>query len=247
MTQQPPPPTSPDQTAREIGGSEAVCSLCGEIGSREYALWKGGELVSGAMPAAEAKLEVVGFPYVKADTSSGNACLRRCPACGAFFWWEFSYEYLVNGSEDEIVLTRLAPEDGRQREEALRAHIRAEEEAFRSRAAALAEAIRTDAALPAARDAAYDLLRAADRGFDLGPYLPALAAALCDHAHLPAFRCPVHTLETALSCWASTPERARAALAAIETAGVAGRTDAPPEVGSLSAWLRPKLTEHGSG
>lgn len=241
MRQHPPQPVSPDRPGQGIGRPDATCSLCSEIGSREYALWKSGELVSGAMPAAESQLLVVGFPYLKAETSSGNACLRRCPACGAYFWWEFSYEYLVNGSEDEIVLTRLAPEDGRQREEALLAHIRAEEQAFRARATALAEAIRTGAALPAARDAAYELLRAADRGFDLGPYLPALAAALRDHAHQPAFKCPVHTLETALSCWATTPERARAALEAVDLAELASRSDGPPEVESLRGWLRLKL------
>ncbi|HPW54779.1 MAG: hypothetical protein KA072_06350 [Thermoanaerobaculaceae bacterium] len=93
----------------------------------------------------EAQLQIVGLPYVKADTSSSNACPRRCPACGAFFRWELSSELLDNGSEDQIVLTSLAPENRQQREEALLAHIRAEEEAPCSRAASLAEAIRADA------------------------------------------------------------------------------------------------------
>lgn len=35
--------------------------------------------------------------------------IRTCPLCGTFYQYDYSYEYLVNGSEDEEVLTRLTP------------------------------------------------------------------------------------------------------------------------------------------
>jgi hypothetical protein len=35
--------------------------------------------------------------------------VRRCPVCGIYYAEEHSYEYLVNGSEEEDKLTRLTP------------------------------------------------------------------------------------------------------------------------------------------
>lgn len=37
--------------------------------------------------------------------------LRRCPSCGAWFRWRLTYEFYVNGSEDEETLTSLSEED----------------------------------------------------------------------------------------------------------------------------------------
>lgn len=38
----------------------------------------------------------------------------RCPICGTFYQCDQSYEYLVNGSEDAEVLTRLTPAQARR-------------------------------------------------------------------------------------------------------------------------------------
>jgi len=35
--------------------------------------------------------------------------LRQCPLCKTIYLYTTDYEYLVNGSEDEQTLTRLAP------------------------------------------------------------------------------------------------------------------------------------------
>ena len=37
--------------------------------------------------------------------------LKQCPECGTYYLYRTDYEYLVNGSEDEEVLTRLKPEE----------------------------------------------------------------------------------------------------------------------------------------
>jgi len=41
-----------------------------------------------------------------------SCCIKRCPECGTVYLWEMEYEYLVNGSEDEITLTRLSEAEG---------------------------------------------------------------------------------------------------------------------------------------
>ncbi len=35
--------------------------------------------------------------------------LLQCPECGTFYQYDYTYEYLVNGSEDEETITRLTP------------------------------------------------------------------------------------------------------------------------------------------
>ena len=37
----------------------------------------------------------------------------RCPVCGIYYQYRCTYEYLVNGSEDEETLTRLTPSQAR--------------------------------------------------------------------------------------------------------------------------------------
>ena len=40
--------------------------------------------------------------------------VKRCPLCGTFYKYDWSYEYLVNGSEDTEELTRLTPTQARR-------------------------------------------------------------------------------------------------------------------------------------
>lgn len=46
--------------------------------------------------------------------SSDEHHVRRCPLCGTYYQYDWSHEYLVNGSEDEEVLTRLTPAQARR-------------------------------------------------------------------------------------------------------------------------------------
>lgn len=214
------------------------CEVCGELHECEQALWKSGDLVSGRMPAAESRLDVVGSPFVKASTDTGNACLRRCPRCGTYYWWEFSYEYLVNGSEDEIRLTRLSLEAGSQQEELLFATIRARTEEFHAAAPAQAEIIRTRTQSPEAHAAAAFFLHGSDRGFDLAPCLSALIAALGDHDHFPARSCPARPVLAAISGWATTPERIQTLRSTLRNARVLDRPGLTPEIEELLNWLQ---------
>jgi|RhiMethySRZTD1v2_1073278.scaffolds.fasta_scaffold189706_2 hypothetical protein len=44
----------------------------------------------------------------------GTGYLKRCPASGAVYFQEHSYEYLAGGSEDEYRFERVTPERARQ-------------------------------------------------------------------------------------------------------------------------------------
>ena len=46
--------------------------------------------------------------------SSRKRILKQCGACGTYYLYETDYEYLVNGSEDEEVLTRLKEEEAEE-------------------------------------------------------------------------------------------------------------------------------------
>ena len=64
------------------------------------------------MPSAANKLKVVGAPFFTDSTSYSHTVLKQCPKCGTYYKWDFSYEFLVNGSENEITLTWLEDKEG---------------------------------------------------------------------------------------------------------------------------------------
>ncbi len=101
------PPAQPN-------ASHQRCSICQSISDRCAAFWKGGELRGEDLPAAASRLSIVGAPFMDDDTGSSNACLKQCPECGTYYDWRFTYEYLFNGSEDEVVLTRISQAAGRE-------------------------------------------------------------------------------------------------------------------------------------
>lgn len=92
-----------------------TCSLCRDIPDRCRAFSKGGDKTEDTIPPAVEKMAVVGAPFYNQETSHSNWCLLRCPECGTYYDWDFEYEYLVNGSEDDINVTRLNPEEGERK------------------------------------------------------------------------------------------------------------------------------------
>jgi hypothetical protein len=83
------------------------CMICNPIPDKSYAFWKGNELESGGIEPNASLLEIVGAPHFDDGTGYRHWCIKRCPNCKTFYHWIFDYEYLVNGTEDEITLTRL--------------------------------------------------------------------------------------------------------------------------------------------
>ena len=80
------------------------CPVCGSLGASESAFSKYG------WPADDVPMAPAAASLVTIAGSRGGGRgeeLQQCPACGRFFHWMLSYEFLVNGSEDEETLTRI--------------------------------------------------------------------------------------------------------------------------------------------
>lgn len=85
-----------------------ACEICSKLSDVETSFYKyGWDDMDRPLPAEASRLEPVG-PIDSYERERNH--LRRCPVCGTYYHYTWSYEYLVNGSEDEEVLTRLTPE-----------------------------------------------------------------------------------------------------------------------------------------
>lgn len=88
------------------------CEICSKLRDVETSFSKWGwPEMDRPFPAEVGRL-------VAAEDASGekeNHHVKRCPICGTCYSYDFSYEYLVNGSEDEALLTRLTPEEAAAR------------------------------------------------------------------------------------------------------------------------------------
>ncbi|MHC9542725.1 MAG: hypothetical protein AB9903_24710, partial [Vulcanimicrobiota bacterium] len=85
------------------------CSICGTIPESCDAYIKGGDIIRH-LPEAVSRLEIwseVPPGHQDHDVSTSDSHVKRCPECGAYFLYSCSYEYLVNGSDDEVVITRV--------------------------------------------------------------------------------------------------------------------------------------------
>ncbi len=84
------------------------CSNCSALSDREYASQKYGSDENTFLPAAASALaDVFDFDPL----SSRKRILKRCTECGTYYLYVSDYVYLVNGSEDEELLTRLDEEE----------------------------------------------------------------------------------------------------------------------------------------
>ena len=87
------------------------CEICSHLGEVETSFDKyGWEEMTRPLPAEAGRLiELKDAPGYKE-----NDHIEQCPLCGTYYHYRFTYEYLVNGSEDEATLTRLTPTDVRE-------------------------------------------------------------------------------------------------------------------------------------
>jgi len=165
------------QMARKKTGYEK-CSICRDIPDRSEGYWKGGDLIGSDLPKAESKLEIVGAPFYNDSTSHSHSCLKKCPKCGTYYDWSFSYEFLVNGSEDEIILTRIAKMEGLNREERIFESIKKDEEEFQSESNARIQTLLNSPNGKGVYGAAYFLHGGQLRGHDIAFAVSALVKAL---------------------------------------------------------------------
>jgi len=89
------------------------CSICSRLGEIETSFSKYGSDDPDRLLPPEASRLVPLSPPDSYDAERHH--VRRCPECGTFYRYDQSYEYLVNGSEDEEELRRLTPTEVRDR------------------------------------------------------------------------------------------------------------------------------------
>lgn len=169
-------------TGRSSGSGRAAiasCSLCREIADRSWARWKAGLLLADTLPRNLRLLRVLGAPYFDTDTSHPNHCLLECPECKTVYAWRFNYEHRVDGSEDEITLTRLSHPDGTRRTALAHSYIRKLVADFAEKAPAHVEALLGAPRHPVKVDrAARFFAENRRKGCDITQALPALTQAL---------------------------------------------------------------------
>ncbi|MFQ5611649.1 MAG: hypothetical protein ACE5H9_05905 [Anaerolineae bacterium] len=169
--------SSPGKKGSARAQRHQTCSICRTLPDRAEASWHAGEPMGGHMPRAESRLEVVGAPFFDDRESYSHSCLKQCPKCGTYYDWDFSYEFLVAGSEDEIVLTRLSDEEGQRRAEAVFEAIRADAEKFRAEAPPHLDTLLGSRDGKGVYGAAYFLDSGRMRGHDIAFAIPALTSA----------------------------------------------------------------------
>ncbi|MCW8133797.1 MAG: hypothetical protein KIS92_25850 [Planctomycetota bacterium] len=104
------PATAPDAAPR-TPITLADCEICSRLSDYESAFEK------YADPSATRSWPPEGdrlAPVPEGPGAPTNHGFRRCPVCGMFYAWDYTYEYLANGSEDEWTLTRLTPGEARK-------------------------------------------------------------------------------------------------------------------------------------
>lgn len=154
------------------------CSICTAIPEKSDAFWKGGDFLGGDLPREEQQLVVVGAPFFDDRTSYSHTCLKQCPECGTYYEWRFEYEFLVNGTEDDIYLTRMPDKEGEKRAKAIFATIAEAYEKFKADAQPRLETLHTAVHLKGVYGAATFIQSGAMRGHDITFALPALVRAL---------------------------------------------------------------------
>jgi hypothetical protein len=204
-----------------------TCSICRDIPDHCRAFWKGGEKTTDTIPPEVGRLVVVGAPFYDQDTSHTNWCLLCCPECGAYYDWDFEYEYLVNGSEDDLNVTRLDAAEGARKAAMALGHVAASRLRFAVQSPPHLEALQSAADPAVVRKAASWIFMAQEDGNDVTAALPLL---------LMAWQRPVSqgdaadTLHLALSVHGS---RSQENLAALRTALAAAGLQERPEMKTL--------------
>lgn len=90
-------------------GPREPCEICDTLSDVETSYSKYG------WPEDDRPLPPAASRLVPAEPASGYDAerdhVKRCPICGTCYHYRWSYEYLVNGSEDEEELRRITPEE----------------------------------------------------------------------------------------------------------------------------------------
>ena len=86
----------------EVAGERAAaCEICSKLKDIETSfIYVSDDERSRPLPIESSRLE-------RFKLLAGSTEIKRCPICGTFYRYSYSYEYLVGGSEEEEELRRL--------------------------------------------------------------------------------------------------------------------------------------------
>lgn len=100
---------------RDMGSDETMttyipigeCEICSALDEVETSFSKyDWEDMDRPLPPAAARLE---FFKALGAYDADRHHIKRCPVCGIFYEYHLTYDYYINGSEDEEELVRLTP------------------------------------------------------------------------------------------------------------------------------------------
>lgn len=179
-----------------------TCSICKTIPDRSWAFWKGGDQRENNLPPSMDLFKIVGEPFYNTDTGCSNYCLMQCPECKTYYAWDFEYEYLFNGSEDEINLTRLSQAEGEKRAQVVLKAVETHNAWFMEQAPQHIEALRHAPREPDRLSAAANFFfsEGAHKGCDLVFALPDLLRA---YSRMGRIRDAAGTIHIALFAYGS--------------------------------------------
>ncbi len=182
------------------------CPICSQLKDVETSFYKyGWPEHDSPLPAAAASLVIV--DVIGEDRERFH--LRRCPSCASLYTYQFSYDYYVNGSEDEEVLTRLAPAEAltyfRQHAQQLEA-LRQEIDNLQGAAGSLGDYLDRGCPSPAEAEASFEQMQAHRQAADL--------ARQRLQAQVDAFR---QTCPEILQVWAEAHSRVCQSLLAADS------------------------------
>ena len=161
------------------------CSICREIPGSAHESWSRGSVEGDALPAAAAKLTVVGAPYFNDYTDRGQ-CWKRCPECGTIYAWDKDYEFEVAAMVDtiDIHLRRLDDVAGAAAVESVMTEVARRRQQFQVDGARWVSVLLQSNDPGAVERAASELLHNQSMyGEDIGFAVPALVHALVHHKH----------------------------------------------------------------
>jgi hypothetical protein len=102
----------PPNPAKPVRKNLLECDICRDLADVETSFSKyGWPEMDYSLASAASRLERV---HEVNQVDPDRAHIRRCPVCGLYYDYKYSYEYFVNGSEDTETLTRLAPAQARR-------------------------------------------------------------------------------------------------------------------------------------
>lgn len=161
------------------------CSICRDIPASAHESWSRGTVEGEVLPAAVAKLAVVGAPYFN-DYADRGQCSKRCPECGTIYAWDKDYEFEVAAMVDtiDIWLRRLDDVKGAAAVESAMAEVARRKRQFQIDGTHWVSVLLQSNDPVAVERAASDLLHSQSiYGEDLAFAVPALVHALTRHKH----------------------------------------------------------------